>query len=286
MIDCPLIDGVTATTATATGPASAGERDSRPSLVELARRRRSIRTFDRHRDVTVDLVTEVLEAGRWAPSGANAQPWEFLVIRDPHMRSRIVELYLEQSRSKAAMEEAVWKRKLTTGNVGFRHAPVLILAMADVRVVKAFPVRTIREKGRDHLMSSMANATLLVHLAAADRGMATQWISDVSSPYMSTMLKVWLGIPDHIDVYDMIPLGWPATVPEPTPRRPLSEIVHHERYDPALERDEDALDDFLWSQTRLAAFGARARPAEPTAPVVTTSPTPVGADADETDEEP
>ncbi len=229
-------------------------------LVDLARRRRSTRTFDATRDVSPELVLEVLEAGRWAPSGANAQPWEFLVVRDADMRARIVELYLEQVRTKQRMEEIVWKRKITTGNVGFRHAPVLVLVLSDPRVARSFPERTIREKGREHITSSMANATLLVHLAANDRGMATQWVSDVSSPYMSTVLKDWLGVPEHIDIYDMIPLGWPASTADPTPRRALAEIVHHDRYDPSLERDAAALDDFLWTQTRLAAFGARARP--------------------------
>lgn len=259
-------------TAPATAPAAAApapDAVAAPlafSLVDLARRRRSTRTFDATRDVPPELVLEVLEAGRWAPSGANAQPWEFLVVRDADMRTRIVELYLEQVRTKQRMEEIVWKQKITTGNVGFRHAPVLVLVLSDPRVARSFPVRTIREKGREHITSSMANATLLVHLAANDRGMATQWVSDVSSPYMSTVLKDWLGVPEHIDIYDMIPLGWPASTADPTPRRALAEIVHHDRYDPALERDAAALDDFLWTQTRLAAFGARARPAPTASP--------------------
>jgi len=255
-------------------------------LVDLARRRRSTRTFDATRDVPAELVLEVLEAGRWAPSGANAQPWEFLVVRDADMRTRIVELYLEQVRTKQRMEEIVWKQKITTGNVGFRHAPVLVLVLSDPRVARSFPVRTIREKGREHITSSMANATLLVHLAANDRGMATQWVSDVSSPYMSTVLKDWLGVPEHIDIYDMIPLGWPASTADPTPRRALAEIVHHDHYDPALERDSAALDDFLWTQTRLAAFGARARPA-PTAspdPAPGDDRTPDGAGPDPTEQ--
>jgi 5,6-dimethylbenzimidazole synthase len=227
----------------------------------VARRRRSIRAFDGSRDVDQATVDQLLDVARWAPSGANAQPWEFLVIRDSSMRQQIVELYLDQVETKQRMEEAVWKRKLTTGNVGFRHAPVLLLVLADVRVVRSFPVRTIREKGRDHLMTSMANATLLMHLAAAARGLATQWVSDVSSPYMSTMLKDWLGIPEHMEIYDMVPIGWPATVPSSPPRRALAELIHRERYEPRLQRDEAALEAFLWSQTRLASFGAR--PGEP-----------------------
>lgn len=226
-------------------------------LADLARRRRSIRTFDPDRPVPDDLVLELLDVARWAPSGANAQPWEFLVVRDADQRARIVDLYREQIRTKQRMEEVVWRRRPTTGNVGFRHAPVLVLVLADSRVVRAFPVRTIREKGRDHLMSSMAHATLLIHLAATAHGLTTQWLSDASSPYMSTLLKDWFDVPDHMEIYDMVPLGWPATSPDPTPRRPLPEIVHHGRYQPTLGRDEDALETFLWTQTRLAAFGAR-----------------------------
>jgi 5,6-dimethylbenzimidazole synthase len=227
------------------------------AFAEVVERRRSTRTFDPHRDVGDAIVHELLELARWAPSGGNAQPWEFIVIRDAACRRRIVELYREQVRAKEEMESTYWGTRLTTGNVGFRHAPVLILILCDPRTARAFPIRTIREKSRDHLMSSMANATLIVHLAAAARGMATQWLSDVSSPYMSVMLAEMLGIPDHLDVYDMIALGWPRSIPDPTPRRPLTEIVHWERFDQRLERDTDALDEFLWTQTRLAAFGAR-----------------------------
>lgn len=228
-------------------------------IVSLARQRRSIRSFEPGRDVPEELLLEVLEAGRWAPSAGNAQPWEFLVVRDEETRARIVDLYREQVQTKQAMEEVVWKRKLTTGNVGFRHAPVLVLVLCDPRVAKAFPVRTIREKGREHLTSSCANATLLVHLAAQARGLATQWISDSSSHHMSTVLRDWLGIPEPVEIYDMIPIGWPGATPAPTPRRSLAEIVHRERYDPDLARDEEAVEAFLWTQTRLAAFGARPR---------------------------
>lgn len=229
------------------------------ALGKLASRRRSVRSFDPDRDVPDTVVLDLLETARWAPSGANSQPWEFLVIRNREMRQRIVELHLDQVQTKQRMEEVFWRRRLTTGNVGFRHAPVLILVLADPRVVRSFPVRTIREKGRDHLMSSMAHATLLLHLAATAHGLASQWVSDASSPYMSTILKDWLDVPDHIEIYDMMPLGWPGTIPDPTPRRPLSELVHRERYEARLARDEAALDEFLWSQTRLAAFGARPR---------------------------
>ena len=56
-------------------------------LMDVLLRRTSVRRFkpDPLPEGTVD---KILEAGRWAMSGANSQPWEFIVVRDPRLRSR------------------------------------------------------------------------------------------------------------------------------------------------------------------------------------------------------
>ena len=51
------------------------------NLLKIIRRRYSVRRF-RPDPVPDELIEKVLEAGRWAPSGANHQPWEFIVVRD------------------------------------------------------------------------------------------------------------------------------------------------------------------------------------------------------------
>ena len=37
------------------------------------------------------------KSGRWAPSGANVQPWDFIVVEEPAMRDRVVEVFLRQA---------------------------------------------------------------------------------------------------------------------------------------------------------------------------------------------
>lgn len=62
-------------------------------LLGMMRSRRSSRTgFLEGRPVTDEQLTMLLEAARAAPSGGNAQPWEFIVIRDTEMRNRIADL--------------------------------------------------------------------------------------------------------------------------------------------------------------------------------------------------
>jgi nitroreductase len=67
---------------------SLAERISPESLLSLFRDRRSIRRY-RPDPVPDEMVQEILEAGRWAPSAGNLQPWTFIVIRDRLMREQI-----------------------------------------------------------------------------------------------------------------------------------------------------------------------------------------------------
>ena len=63
------------------------------ALLETMRHRRSSRTgFLEGKPVTDEQITLLLEAARASPSGGNAQPWEFIVIRNRDMRNKIVDL--------------------------------------------------------------------------------------------------------------------------------------------------------------------------------------------------
>ena len=88
--------------------------------------RRSIRTgFLRDKPVPDEVIEKILEAARWAPSAGNSQPWEFLVIRDPGIREKIVEIFKTQMRDKIEIEEATrGQRRRVNAGVDFRHAPV------------------------------------------------------------------------------------------------------------------------------------------------------------------
>ena len=221
---------------------------------DLVMKRRTIRGFKPDKDVPDEYVRKILDIARWAPSGANGQPWEFLVIRDPSTRQKIVDLFLRQRELKTEAEKAV-RGEVKMGGAGFRDAPVFILVLGDQRVDQAYPVMTREEKSFQHLITGLASAGLLIQLAATALGLGSQYVSDASSPYMATMLKTYLGIPQALKVYELIPIGYPKGPVAPPPRRALEEIIHYERYDAGRARTEEDVRRFLLKVARLGAYG-------------------------------
>ena len=71
----------------------------------LVRARRSARRF-KSDPIPLQNVDKMLEAARWAMSGANAQPWEFVVVDDTAMQERIVDSWLEPRKEVYAAERA------------------------------------------------------------------------------------------------------------------------------------------------------------------------------------
>ncbi len=226
-------------------------------LYELAMNRRSIRGYQKDKDVPEKVIQKILEIARWAPSGGNGQPWEFIVIRDKETRDKIADLFLKQQEHKKEMEMAVRGEAKMTG-AGFRNAPVHIVVLGDPRVNESYPIRTREEKSDSHFYTGLGNATLLIHLAATSLGLGSQYVSDASSPYMSTMLKVLLGVPEPLKIYHLIPIGYPAGSVDPRPRRELDEIVHHEKYDRNKFRNDKEMEKFIETLTRRGSYGKKA----------------------------
>jgi nitroreductase len=213
-------------------------------LLDMMRRRRSSRTgFLENTEVPDETLELLLEAARAAPSGGNAQPWEFLVIRDKDMRMRIADLYKQQLTEKIELERAI-RGTTSVSGVGWRNAPVLILVLGDPRTSLCFPLRTAEDKADSHFYSGLANATLQLMLMAESLGLSTQYVSDAASPYFSLMLKHLLGIPKELRVYHIVPVGYTEVIATPKSRRPLDSMVHYERYDAAKLRSEAYLESF------------------------------------------
>lgn len=103
----------------------------------------------------------------------------------------------------------------------------------------------------------MANATLLIHLAATSLGLASQYVSDANSPYMETMLKVLLKIPEPLPIYHLVPIGYAKGHFIAPPRRALQEITHYETYDGSKYRDHQAIERFVQTLTLQGAYGKR-----------------------------
>lgn len=220
------------------------------SFLELLKSRRSIRRF-KPNPVPDEYVEKILEAARWAPSGANSQPWEFLVVKDKETRMKIVELSKETQDFSRRMEltreedlrhpAAYW----TGGDPGFKDAPVYIILLGDPRLKETYILTAYYGHADKNFYSDLADTFLYMHLAAKSLGLGSQWITATAQPFLRAMLQDLLGIPKDLIIYDTMALGYPAHEPKPRTVRKLNEIVHYDRYDQSKYRSYEEVKRFI-----------------------------------------
>ena len=153
----------------------AGGSDLYDHFMEIARNRITTRQFQPDYEMPDEHYEMVLEAARHAPSGANAQPWHYIVVRDPQVKQEIADYFVEEQRFRASL-----KMKFPTPNyAGLATAPGFIVVVTDFRYVKAFPMlrdddsdlnKMYIENAERILLQSVAASTMSAHLAAAALG--------------------------------------------------------------------------------------------------------------------
>ena len=223
------------------------------SFLDLVKRRRSTHAF-KPDPVPDEYVDKIVEAGRWAPSGANSQPWEFVVVKRIDLRERIVEIFKAQGEISYAIEQTRESdhrfppyRKPPQGTPGFAHAPVLIITCGDPRTMEAYPLKAKLDRGESNLYSSLASAFLYMHLAATVLGLGSQWVSASAQDLMQARLKELLEVPYELEIYDMMALGYPASEPKPRKVRSREEIVHYDTFDKSRTRTDQQVRDLITS---------------------------------------
>ena len=162
-------------------------------LMGIIRNRRTIRRF-KPDPVAEEKVETILEAGRWAPSFSNLQPWKFLVIKDAKLKDTI---------DKIAKESVLhW---------GIHEAPVAILVCADRRVDPL------------HAIEAGAAATQNMTLMAQSLGLGSGWIGIMGTEAETGIQKLFK-FPETMRVISLIPIGMPNESPSMN-RKPLEALV-------------------------------------------------------------
>ena len=220
-------------------------------FLELVRRRRSIRRFKTD-PIPDEYVEKIIEAGRWAMSGANAQPWEFIVVKSPETKEKLAQAWFEIRKEQHVIEmtRVPELRHLELARSpsipGFINAPVLIVVCGDKRTLQAtvLSANYINGEGASGgtYLKNMANATQNMHLAVAALGLGSEWCS---VPGGAEELKVILNVPPLIDIHTIVAVGYPSYEPSPPYRRELKEIVHYEGYDRSRYRSGEDIINFL-----------------------------------------
>lgn len=178
--------------------------------LEAIKTRRSIRKFS-DQPVEPEKLQAVLEAVQQAPSWSNRQCWSLVVVQDQEVRNRISELSFVESFF------ATYGYKSNPAQKGLAQAPIVLVACAD-------PQQSGDLRGEQYYMADLGIASQNLMLAAHDLGLGTVFVG----VFDEEQLKGLLGIPPHIRIVGLFPLGYPAGEAKGgPPRKPLAEFVHY-----------------------------------------------------------
>jgi nitroreductase len=204
--------------------------DLRMPLEEAMETQRAVRRL-RPDPVDDALVLRLIELALKAPTGSNAQNWEFVVVRDPAVKARLGRqnrrawaiygrIGRRLARGDARMEKVL--RAVQWQADHFEEGPVLVVAcLRGPRM----PLWTMAESAFfGSIYPSVQN--LLLAARAAGLGAAL-----ITLPLWSTWAaRRILGLPWSVTPCALVPLGWPRGRYGPTTRRPVGEVVSLDRY--------------------------------------------------------
>lgn len=171
-------------------------------ILKTIRDRRSVRRFEQT-PIEEKKIQAILEAGRWAPSWLNRQPWKFLIITDQNLKQRISE------------------HVPTIFIMGMKEAPICIAVCVDPK------------EDSYHFIEDGAVATQNMALAAQSLGLGSCWIGVFNlkdeKDSAEKKMKEILNIPKAYRLISILPIGVPKFVEEKK-RKDLSQLIYRNNF--------------------------------------------------------
>ncbi|MXX79441.1 MAG: nitroreductase [Chloroflexi bacterium] len=166
----------------------------------------------------------ILDAARQAPNGGNAQPWHFVVVRDPQLKRELGALY----------HEAWWAKRADEGIEGPDHPafenPVRRSAMRLADEIGEAPVMILLCASAQGPGAANSVIPSVQNLLLAARGLGIGGTITTLHPVVDDRVKALLEIPDEAQIVYCVPLGYPRGRFGPLNRKPLREIVSEDKW--------------------------------------------------------
>ncbi|RLE62377.1 MAG: nitroreductase family protein [Thermoprotei archaeon] len=192
-------------------------------VLKLALHRKSIR---RYKSDKIDLskILYAIKTALQAPSGANQQPWRFIIVEDPEVKAEIRKICedLEKkfySRVKKELKEWLLSRGFTWKKPFLTEAPYLIAVFAEL--------------GKPYAVQSTWLAIGYLLLALEEAGLASLTYTPPSSPELLEILRV----PEGFQLQTIIPVGIAGEDKRKEPRKKLHEVTFYNRWGTTLMQD-------------------------------------------------
>jgi nitroreductase len=177
-------------------------------VLQAIKERRSVRKY-KSEPIPKDKLMQLLEAVRFAPSWANTQCWELILVDDPGTKEELA-------------------KTMPPGNPAipaFSQAPLVIVACAQLGKAGFFKGQSVTDKG-DWFMFDLGIAMQNLCLAAHSLGLGTVHVGAFDAKRAKEILKV----PEGIAVVEMVPVGFPDQEPKSPVRKEVKDFIFSNEY--------------------------------------------------------
>ena len=221
------------------------EDQNKVSFEEVIAKRRSVRKFEPGKTVGNAVLEKVVDCGRWAPSGANTQCFDFIVVNEKEMLGKVTKVFLKQAQRLVDYAKgfpAVKKSYLA-------NTVAIIIVLGDPRWKVCFP-QASSERYQDEyslnneaiFLCSLGAAIQNIQLGVAAEGLTSAWLSGGGEDTTNSELSKLLGFPKWMKAYGTIPIGYPAETQDKRYRRPLAQCLHWNKYEAKQYRSHSQID--------------------------------------------
>ena len=175
---------------------------------EAVEKRQSVRVY-KSDPIPENVLTRVLEAFRAAPSWANTQPWELVLVTDPEIKKQLQQTVSDRNPATSAVVDA----------------PVLVCAVGITGRSGFYRDQAVTGRG-DWVMFDLGIATEHLALAAAAEGLGTVHVGLFDYQKAGEILE----LPGDRTVIELIPLGYSAYSPKHVSRKPLEDFIFKNKH--------------------------------------------------------
>lgn len=195
--------------------------------MEMLLTRRSVKKL-KQVSISKDVVKRILYAATMAPSAHNAQPWRFIVVDDPLVKTKLAKgmaslLIRDLIKDGYSEDEAKLEAEESISRV--EAASLIIVACVTMEGMHTYPDRRRRRFEYIMAIQSVSAAIQNLLLAAHYEGLGACW--RCAPLFAQNVVRRILHIPKGVDPIALIEIGQPATEVSAPPRKPLEEVTYH-----------------------------------------------------------
>lgn len=194
-------------------------------LATLLRGRRSVRLYQ-DRPVPREFIEQILEAARWAPSPHGRQPWRFVVLTRPELKTRLAD-YMgktwKQNLEMDGQDAAIVNIRLEKSRQRILHAPALIIPCLYLEDLDRYPDEQRQADETTMAIQSLGAAIQNMLLMAYDLGLDAGWMC--APLFCPEVVCGALGLDTRLIPHALITVGYAAADPKRREHLPLSTLV-------------------------------------------------------------